>query len=472
MEVLERIWEIISDFFGGLSRGIERGITSIFGSSNARYLKKLQPRVDAINALESKYEEMTDAELCEQTDKFRRRLAAGETLDDLLVEAFAVCREAGRRALAMRHYDVQLMGGMVLDSGDIAEMVTGEGKTLVATLPAYLNALPPVRKDADGNPRGSVHVVTVNDYLARRDMEWMGPLYMLLGLTVGAIQNDMDNDARQKAYACDITYGTNNEFGFDYLRDNMRPAARDDPRYPKYMQQVQGPLRYAIVDEVDNILIDEARTPLIISGPAHDDVTRYARADRIARQLKKDSHFEVKEKEHSAHLTDEGIRAAEQLAGVESFYTAGNMEWPHLIDNALKAHHLYKRDVNYVSQNDEIIIVDEFTGRLMPGRNWSDGLHQAVEAKEGVRVKEENQTLATITLQNYFKLYDKICGMTGTAMTEAGEFYKIYGLDVIAIPTNCPLDRMNFPDVIYRTEKEKYKALVEEIEQMHKYDVL
>ena len=288
-------------------------------------------------------------------------------------------------------------------------MVTGEGKTLVATLPTYLNAI-------EGK---GVHVVTVNDYLARRDMEWMGPLYMSLGLTVGAIQANMGGDARQKAYDCDITYGTNNEFGFDYLRDNMRAARRGDDTYPKDQQQVQGPLHYAVVDEVDNILIDEARTPLIISGPAHDDVTRYAKADRIARELKRDVHFEVNEKEHSTHLTDEGVRRAEQIAGVESFYTAGNMEWPHLIDNSLKARYLYKRDVNYVIKDGEIVIVDEFTGRLMPGRNWSDGLHQAVEAKEGVRIKEENQTLATITLQNYFKLYDKICGMTGTAMTEA-----------------------------------------------------
>ena len=269
-------------------------------------------------------------------------------------------------------------------------MVTGEGKTLVATLPAYLNAL-------EGK---GVHVVTVNDYLARRDMEWMGPLYLSLGLTVGAIQSHMENDPRQHAYTCDITYGTNNEFGFDYLRDNMRPAACGDDRWPKHLQQVQRGLHFAIIDEVDNILIDEARTPLIIAGPAHDDVTRYSRADRIARQLKKDVHFEVKEKEHTAHLTDEGIRAAEKLAGVESFYTTGNMEWPHLIDNSFKAHWLYKRDVNYMVQGDEVIIVDEFTGRAMPGRNWSDGLHQAVEAKEGVRVKEENQTLATITLQN------------------------------------------------------------------------
>jgi preprotein translocase subunit SecA len=418
--------------------------------------------IDSINALESQYQAMTDAELREQTVKFRKRLAAGETLDDLLVEAFAVCREAGRRVLGMRHYDVQMLGGIVLHRGNIAEMVTGEGKTLVATLPAYLNAL---------EARG-VHVVTVNDYLARRDMEWMGPLYMSLGLTVGAIQSNMETADRQKAYECDITYGTNNEFGFDYLRDNMRPAAKGDNRYDKWYQQSQGPLHFAIIDEVDNILVDEARTPLIISGPAHDDVTRYAKADRIARQLKKGAHFEVNEKEHTAHLTDDGVRAAEQLAGVESFYTAGHMEWPHLIDNSLKAHHLYKRDVNYVVNGDEVVIVDEFTGRLMPGRNWSDGLHQAVEAKEGVRIKEENQTLATVTLQNFFKLYDKICGMTGTAMTEANEFWKIYKLDVIAIPTNREMKRINSPDVIYRTEPEKYDAIADEIERMNKWDVL
>ncbi|MGD0516446.1 MAG: SEC-C metal-binding domain-containing protein [Thermoguttaceae bacterium] len=461
-EIFSQIGDVLGGFFGGIGRGIERAITSLFGSSNARYLKKLQPTVVAINALEPKYQQMTDAELREQTVKFRKRLAAGETLEDLLIEAFAVCREAGRRVLGMRHFDVQLMGGMVLHRGCIAEMVTGEGKTLVATLPAYLNAL-------EGK---GVHVVTVNDYLARRDMEWMGPLYMSLGLTVGAIQSNMETDQRQKAYDCDITYGTNNEFGFDYLRDNMRPAARNDNLFPKHLQQSQGPLHYAIIDEVDNILVDEARTPLIISGPAFDDVRRYAMADRIARQLKKDLHFEVKEKEHTANLTDEGVRAAEQLAGVESFYTAGHMEWPHLIDNSLKAHHLYKRDVNYVVNGDEVVIVDEFTGRLMPGRNWSDGLHQAVEAKEGVRIKEENQTLATITLQNFFKLYGKICGMTGTAMTEAAEFWKIYKLDVIAVPTNQPLYRINHADVIYRTDREKYTAIVDEIERMNKWDVV
>jgi preprotein translocase subunit SecA len=462
MELLEQIWEAIGGFFTSLGTGIERAVTALFGSSNARYIKKLQPRVDAINALEPKFQRMSDDELREQTALFRQRLAAGETLDGLLVEAFAAARESGRRYLGMRHYDVQLMGGMILHGGNIAEMVTGEGKTLVATLPAYLNAL---------TGKG-VHVVTVNDYLARRDMEWMGPLYMGLGMTVGSIQGGMDSGERQESYACDITYGTNNEFGFDYLRDNMRPAARDDDRYPKYMQQAQGKLHFAIIDEVDNILVDEARTPLIIAGPAHDDVTRYSRADKIARQLKRDVHFEVKEKEHSAHLTDEGVRAAEKLAGVESFYTSGHMEWPHLIDNALKAHHLYKRDVNYVVMDGEIVIVDEFTGRLMPGRNWSDGLHQAVEAKEGVKVKEENQTLATITLQNFFKLYQRICGMTGTAMTEASEFWKIYKLDVISVPTNRPLSRTNHPDVIFRSEREKFNAIAEEIELLHRWDVV
>src|SRR5688572_25714608 len=352
MEILAQIWEIVSGIGNAILGRFERAITGLFGSANARFIKRLQPKVDAIGALEQKYHSMTDAELRAQTADFRRRLAAGETLDDILVEAFATCREGGRRFIGLRHYDVQLLGGMMLHEGNIAEMVTGEGKTLVATLPAYLNAL-----------QGHVHVVTVNDYLARRDMEWMGPLYLNLGLTVGAIQSGMDSGERQKVYACDITYGTNNEFGFDYLRDNMRTAARDDDKYPKREQQAQGHLHYAIIDEVDNILVDEARTPLIISGPAHDDVRKYAKADAIARQLKKDVHFEIKEKEHSANLTDEGVRAAEKLAGVESFYTAGNMEWPHLIDNSLKAHHLYKRDVNYIVQRnpqtgtDDVIIV-------------------------------------------------------------------------------------------------------------------
>ena len=460
MEQLERIWDALNNFAAAIGSWVERSITGLFGSSNARYLKRLEPRIEAINSLEPRYEAMPDAELRAQTEEFRRRISAGETLDDLLVEAFAVCREAGRRFLSMRHYDVQLIGGMVLHSGNIAEMITGEGKTLVATLPAYLNAL---------EGRG-VHVITVNDYLARRDMEWMGPLYMGLGLTVGAIQSGMESDERQQSYACDITYGTNNEFGFDYLRDNMRMAARGDERFPRQMQQSQGRLNYAIVDEVDNILVDEARTPLIISGPAHDDVTKYARADKVARQLKADDHFEVQEKEHTVSLTESGVRQAEKLAGVESFYTAGNMEWPHLIDNALKAHFLYKLDVNYVVQQGDVVIVDEFTGRLMPGRQWSDGLHQAVEAKEGVRIKEESQTLATVTLQNFFKLYNKLSGMTGTAMTEANEFWKIYKLDVIAIPPNRTLQRKNHSDVIFRTEREKWVAVADEIERINRWD--
>jgi preprotein translocase subunit SecA len=462
METLERLWDAVSNGAASLTSRTERLITGLFGSSNARSIRKLEPKIEAINLLQPRYQAMSDAELTGQTAEFKRRLAAGETLDDLLVEAFAVCREAGRRWLAMRHYDVQLIGGMVLHSGAIAEMITGEGKTLVATLPAYLNAL-------EGK---GVHVITVNDYLARRDMEWMAPLYMGLGLSVGTIQSGMDSGQRQQAYACDITYGTNNEFGFDYLRDNMRMAARGDDRFPKHMQQAQGPLHYAIVDEVDNILIDEARTPLIISGPAHDDVAKYALADQIARQLKPEIHFEVKEKEHSVALTEEGVRTAEKLAGVESFYTVGNMEWPHLIDNSLKAHHLYKRDVNYVIQGGDIVIVDEFTGRLMPGRQWSDGLHQAVEAREGVRIKEESQTLATVTLQNFFKLYQKLAGMTGTAMTEANEFWKIYKLDVIAIPPNRGLQRINHPDVIYRTEREKWIAVADEIERINRWDTL
>lgn len=462
MEFLERIGE----FFVSLTAIFERLITRLFGASNERQIRRLGfirragvttitpgSILDRINRFELDLQKISDEELKQTATRLRARLAAGETLDDVLPDAFAAVRESGRRYLKMRHYDVQMIGGWVLHNGMISEMVTGEGKTLVATLPAFLNAL-----------AGKVHVVTVNDYLARRDMEWMAPLFMGLGLTVGAIQAHMPNREKVDAYNCDITYGTNNEFGFDYLRDNMKPTRE---------QQVLGTLNFAIVDEIDNILIDEARTPLIISGPAEDDVEKYRKANRVALQLKKDVDFEVKEKEHSCHMTEEGVRHAEELAGVESFYTTGNMEWPHLIDNSLKAHHLYKRDVNYVvmpgDENEPIIvIVDEFTGRLMKGRQWSDGLHQAVEAKEGVPVKEENQTLATITLQNYFKLYKKLAGMTGTAMTEANEFWKIYKLDVMAIPTNRSLSRVNYQDVIYRTEREKYNAIVEEIREVHK----
>jgi preprotein translocase subunit SecA len=433
----------------------------MFGSSNERRVKnmgfarekngdsKIIPGslVDQIGKLEPSYQKLTDEELGQTSVKLRARLDAGETLDDILPDAFAAGREAGVRFLKMRHYDVQLVGGIVLHRGMIAEMTTGEGKTLVATLPTFLNAL-----------AGKVHVITVNDYLARRDMEWMAPLFMGLGLTVGAIQSNMHPEERRQVYACDITYGTNNEFGFDYLRDNMKPTRE---------LQAQGPLQFALVDEIDNILIDEARTPLIISGPAHDDTTKYPKADQIARKLKADLHYEVKEKEHTCHLTDEGIRYAEELAGVESFYTAGNMHWPHLIDNSLKAHYLYKRDVSYVVENGDVVIIDEFTGRKMTGRQWSDGLHQAVEAKEGVRIKQETQTLATITLQNFFRLYGKLAGMTGTAMTEADEFLKIYGLDVISVPTNRPMRRVNQTDVIYRSEREKWNAVIDEIREVH-----
>jgi preprotein translocase subunit SecA len=449
MELLTELWDKTTDAFTAFSENVSEGLVRLFGSSNERRVRQMRSLVTRINELEPSVTTLSDEELQSTTAELKRRREARESLDDLIPEAFAAAREAGRRYLNMRHFDVQLMGGIVLHGGDIAEMVTGEGKTLVATLAAYLNAL-------DG--RG-VHIVTVNDYLARRDAEWMSPLFRGLGMTVGAIQSEMESSERQKIYACDITYGTNNEFGFDYLRDNMKPT-KD--------LQCQGPLHYAIIDEVDSILIDEARTPLIISGPAFDDVKKYADADRIARLLKRDLHFEVKEKERTCHLNDEGIREAERIAGLESFYTPGNMEWPHLIDNALKAHHLYRRDRDYVVQPDgEVVIVDEFTGRLMIGRQWSDGLHQAVEAKEHVRIKEENQTLATITLQNFFKLYKKLAGMTGTAMTEATEFYKVYGLDVVAIPTNRALVRHNHPDVIFRYEREKLQAILDEIQEVH-----
>jgi len=458
MEFIEKV----GDFFTSATSKIERGITSIFGSSNENRIKKIGfvrnkqgdtvitpgSLLDHINGLEETWKAKSDAELKQTADILRARLKAGETLDDLLPDAFAAVRESGRRFLQMRHYDVQMVGGWILHNGMIAEMVTGEGKTLVATLPTFLNAI-----------AGKVHVITVNDYLALRDMEWMGPIHINLGLTIGAIQSNMGPSERQKHYACDVTYGTSNQFGFDYLRDNMKPTRE---------LQVQGPLHYAVVDEIDNILIDEARTPLIISGPAHDNLDKYPKANTIAKQLRADTDFEVKEKEHTCHLTEEGTRRAEELAGVDSFYTAGNMEWPHLIDNALKAHHLYKKDINYVVDRGEIVIVDENTGRKMEGRQWSDGLHQAVEAKEGVKIKEESQTLATITLQNYFKLYDKLSGMTGTAMTEAEEFWKIYKLDVMAVPTNRYMQRINHPDNIYGTDKEKWNAVVDEIQDVNK----
>jgi preprotein translocase subunit SecA len=448
MDVLIDLWDRTTDGLTAMTERVSDSLVWLFGNSNDRQIRRLRPQVARINDLEPSMQALSEGELRAKTAEFRQRLANGETLEDLLPEAFAAAREAGKRYLKMRHFDVQLMGGMVLHGGNIAEMVTGEGKTLVATLPAYLNAL-----TGEG-----VHVVTVNDYLARRDAEWMSPLFYGLGMTVGAIQADMESTERQDIYSRDITYGTNNEFGFDYLRDNMKPTRE---------LQAQGLLNFAIIDEVDSILIDEARTPLIISGPAFDDVRKYSEADRISRMLHKVEHFEVKEKERTCHLTDVGVREAERLAGIESFYTPGNMEWPHLIDNSLKAHHLYRRDRDYMVLNGEVIIVDEFTGRLMIGRQWSDGLHQAVEAKEGVRIKEENQTLATITLQNFFKLYRKLAGMTGTAMTEANEFWKVYKLDVVAIPTNCALIRETFPDVIYRTDREKYSSILEEIRSTH-----
>lgn len=435
-------------------------ITKVFGTSNDRIVKKIYPVVNQINSLEPKMISLTDAEIRQKTDEFKERLASGETMDDLLPEAFATVREASRRVLiapnpdspnrTMRHFDVQLIGGIVLYQGKIAEMATGEGKTLVATLPAYLNAL---------SGKG-VHIVTVNDYLAKRDRDWMSPLYEFLGLKTGDIQSNQEYEEKKAAYLCDITYGTNNEFGFDYLRDNMRIRTEEQV-------QISRGLNYAIVDEVDSILIDEARTPLIISGTAEESTEKYYIADRVARRLKAGVHFEIKEKERMAHLTDEGTEQVEKLLNIDSLYTDKNMEWPHYIEQALRAHHLFKNDKDYIVKGGEVVIVDEFTGRLMDGRVWSDGLHQAVQAKEHQRIKEETQTLATITLQNFFRLYKKLAGMTGTAMTEAAEFDKIYKLEVVVIPTNKPLHRTNFPDRVYRTEKEKFDAVVKEIVEVH-----
>ena len=437
---------------------ITEGINKIFGSANERALAELWPIVEQINALEPEIKVLSDDQLRAKTAEFKERLASGKTLDDILPEAFAVAREASARVprspnpeiepFIMRPFDVQLLGGIVLHQGKIAEMTTGEGKTLVAILPAYLNAL-------SGN---GVHVVTVNDYLAKRDRDWMGPVFEFLGMTAGAIQGNQSYAEKKEAYRCDVTYGTNNEFGFDYLRDNMRTSAEE---------QVQKKPNYAIIDEVDSILIDEARTPLIISGPAEESTDRYFVADRVARRLKKDRHFEIKEKEKQTHLTDAGVEEVESQLGVGSMYTEENMEWPHFIEQALRGHHLFKRDTDYIVKDGQVIIVDEFTGRLMDGRVWSDGLHQAVEAKEHLKIKEENQTLATITLQNYFRLYNKLAGMTGTASTEAMEFDKIYGLQVVVVPTNKPLKRENAADRIYRTQKEKWKAIVEEIQEIH-----
>jgi preprotein translocase subunit SecA len=423
-------------------------LPKIIPSRNERELRRIRPLAEAVNQLEAEVVRLSDAELHAKTATLRQRFEQGETLDDLLPEAFAVVRETAKRVLHMRHFDVQLIGGIVLHEGKIAEMATGEGKTLVATLPAYLNAL---------TGRG-VHVVTVNDYLARRDTEWMGPIYRRLGLTVGTIQHDMDDAARKRSYQADIVYGTNNEFGFDYLRDHMKFSLDDC---------VQRELHYAIVDEVDSILIDEARTPLIISGPAEQSTELYYRIDRIIPRLKKADDYTIDEKTRSVVLTEEGVQRVEDLLHVENLYDPHNIEILHHVTQALRAHALFKKDVDYVVKNGEVIIVDEFTGRLMPGRRWSDGLHQAVEAKEKVKIANENQTLATITFQNYFRMYTKLAGMTGTADTEAQEFHTIYNLDVMVIPTNRTLIRHNYPDVVYRTEEEKFKAVVDEIEELY-----
>jgi preprotein translocase subunit SecA len=439
-------------------------IKKFIGSKNDRELKKMWPIVAQINALEDPISLLSDLQLTAKTAEFKERHAKGESLDSLLPEAFAVCREGGKRVLGMRHFDVQLIGGMVLHSGKIAEMKTGEGKTLVATLPAYLNAI---------SGKG-VHVVTVNDYLAKRDSEWMGRLYNFLGLTVGIIVHGIEDDQRRANYAADITYGTNNEFGFDYLRDNMKFSLED---------YVQRGFNYAIVDEVDSILIDEARTPLIISGPTEDSTDKYYIINAIIPRLEKGEVIEVEantlsgkrkqytgdftidEKAKSASLTEQGVLKVEKLLKVDNLYDPRNIETLHHVNQALRAHAMYKRDVDYVVKDGEVMIVDEFTGRLMPGRRWSDGLHQAIEAKEAVKIENENQTLATITFQNYFRMYSKLSGMTGTADTEAEEFHKIYKLDVSVIPTNRPLVRPDFPDVIYKTEMEKFKAVIEDIKE-------
>ncbi|MBI5578497.1 MAG: preprotein translocase subunit SecA [Deltaproteobacteria bacterium] len=423
-------------------------LTKLFGSKNERELRKLQPAVDRINAIEPAMQAMSDDEVRALTGRFKERVERGEPLDDLLPEAFAAVREASVRSLKMRHFDVQLIGGMVLHQGRIAEMKTGEGKTLVATLPAYLNAL---------SGRG-MHIVTVNDYLARRDTEWMGHIYRFLGLQMGTIVHGMSDAERQTAYGADITYGTNNEFGFDYLRDNM-----------KFDRQslVQRELNYAIVDEVDSILIDEARTPLIISGPAEKSTDLYYQVNGLIPRLTRDQDYVIDEKARAATLSEDGVSRCEKLMQVENLYDPSCIELLHHITQALKAHALFKLDVDYIVKDGEVIIVDEFTGRLMPGRRYSEGLHQALEAKEGVKIENENQTLATITFQNYFRMYKKLAGMTGTADTEAAEFKKIYDLDVVVVPTNQPMVRTDFPDVIYKTKREKFEAVLDEIEALH-----
>jgi preprotein translocase subunit SecA len=441
---------------------LNRVINKVFGNKHERDVKRLQPRVAEINALEPGIRALSDEALRAKTEEFRRQLAEGKTLDDLLVPAFAVVREAARRVLGMRHYDVQLVGGMVLHQGKIAEMRTGEGKTLVATLPSYLNAL----------AGKGVHIVTVNDYLARRDAEWMGRIHQFLGLSVGVVQHDISDAQRRAAYLSDITYCTNNELGFDYLRDNMKFDLA---------AMVQRGHFFAIVDEVDSILIDEARTPLIISGPSEESVDKYYRIDKIIPRLERGEEitdkdgakhstgdFLVDEKAHTVALTDQGVGKVEELLGVDNLYDMENMDLIHGVNQGLRAHYLYRRDVEYLIKDGQVVIVDEFTGRMMPGRRWSDGLHQAVEAKEGVKIERENQTLATITFQNFFRMYKKLSGMTGTAVTEASEFEHIYKLDVVVVPTNRDMVRADRPDLVFRSAREKWEATVEEIEDCHK----
>ncbi len=420
----------------------------IFGSKNERYLKQLTPMVQRVSSLESEIQTLTDAELRERVAAWKQEVSAGAELEDLLPHVFAVVREASQRSLAMRHFDVQIMGGIALHQGRIAEMKTGEGKTLVATLPVVLNSL----------AGKGVHIVTVNDYLARRDAEWMGKLYNFLGLEVGVIVHGLNDQERKQAYAADVTYGTNNEFGFDYLRDNMKFYAH---------QLVQRPLNYAIVDEVDSILIDEARTPLIISGPAEDSTSLYKRINSIIPRLKRDEDFTVDEKAKTVSLTDEGVQKVENILDIENLFDPENITFQHHVLQALKAHNLFTHDVDYIVKDGQVIIVDEFTGRLMPGRRFSDGLHQALEAKEGVKVEAENQTLASITFQNYFRMYDKLAGMTGTADTEAVEFREIYELDVTVIPPHKPMIRKDYPDMVFKTQQEKYNAIALEIQNLY-----
>ncbi|MBP7341181.1 MAG: preprotein translocase subunit SecA [Smithellaceae bacterium] len=423
-------------------------LRKIVGTKNDRELKRLAVLLQEVNSFEAGMMSLSDAQLKEKTPYFREKLKSGLSLDDILPEAFAVARETARRTLMMRPFDVQVIGGIVLHEGRIAEMKTGEGKTLAATMPLYLNAL-------EGK---GCHVVTVNDYLARRDAEWMGPIYQFLGLSVGVIIHGMDDDERRKAYGADITYGTNNEFGFDYLRDNMKFSLED---------YVQREFNYAIVDEVDSILIDEARTPLIISGASEESTDKYYRINQIIPRLKRESDYTIEEKSKTVVLTEEGVATVEKLLNVQNLYEPRNIEIVHHVNQALRAHTLFKRDVDYLVKDGQVIIVDEFTGRVMPGRRYSDGLHQALEAKEKVKIEKENQTLASITFQNYFRMYKKLAGMTGTADTEAEEFRKIYNLDVVVMPTNMPMIRQDHNDLIYKTEEEKIKAVIEEVKALH-----